>query len=136
MKRIRSFITNCPRAYRVFIYTTIVFVTLAGLVVIYFITYPNCSASWEQVKTGLTRDQVYSRIGLPHDDLYDLKGFELYSKDYGGFGWWQLFVHHDSPSKESKVTEYWIAFTDPNNGLRNINEQNPGRDFFASYSDE
>ncbi len=112
----------------------IVVLGFLGIRHLYYASYPACPTSWQAVQVGLTRGEVYSKIGRPHIDMLELKGFEIYRARFEGNGIWSLNVYYKSKELESKVTDYWIEFIDPSNGLRNVNEQNPGADFFALFS--
>jgi outer membrane protein assembly factor BamE (lipoprotein component of BamABCDE complex) len=46
-------------------------ITLVGLSIVQQFSYPS---TWDEIKIGMSRDEVYSRIGRPGQDWGALKG--------------------------------------------------------------
>jgi len=111
-------------------WTAIVILLLVGAAGWSYFTYPSLPSSWRDVRTGMARDEVISRLGPPTFDHRDLKGFDLFHYELNSGEYWQLQLRYD---EAADVREVRVTFVDRGNGLRNLNELNPGVDFFDTY---
>lgn len=85
---------------------------------------PAIPAEWKEIAVGMTRDEALSHVSNELYDMWELKGFDIATREYTQWGfrrcWWHLQLTYEDAGLVKSVE---TIFTDPNCGLFNTGWQ-------------